>query len=116
MTIQEFYIAIGGDFEDVKHRLMTEKLITRFVMKFPGDPSMHQLRDALAQDDKEVAFRAVHTLKGVAANLSFTQLQKAASDLTEQLRPKTEAADPILYNKVEETYRQTIDAIKQIEA
>lgn len=116
LTIQEFYTTIDGDFNDVMHRLMTEKLVTRFVLKFPGDPSMQQLRDAIAADDKEVAFRAIHTLKGVAANLSFTQLQHAASDLTEQLRPRTEAADTILYNKVEEVYQQTIDAISRIDA
>lgn len=72
---------------------------------------MEDLRRAVASGDIPGSFRGAHTLKGVAANLAFTGLQKAASDLTEQLRPQAEAADPRLMAQVEQAYRGVVEAI-----
>lgn len=68
MTLQEFYDRIGGDYKATISRLPSEALIKKFVLKYPGDPSFSQLKDALAAQDWELAFRASHTLKGVAQN------------------------------------------------
>ena len=46
----------------------SEALVRKFVLKYPNDPSFGQLKDALAAQDWETAFRASHTLKGVAQN------------------------------------------------
>lgn len=61
----------------------------------------------------EEAFRAAHTLKGVCANLGFTQLFKVSSDLTEELRggAPDEAKLPELLEKVSSEYKKTVDAI-----
>ena len=63
--------------------------------------------------DYEEAFRAAHTLKGVCANLGFTQLFKVSSDLTEELRggAPDEAKLPELLEKVSSEYKKTVDAI-----
>lgn len=71
MTLQEFYDRIGGDYKATISRLPSEALIKKFVLKYPGDPSFNQLKDALATQDWELAFRASHTLKGVAQNLGM---------------------------------------------
>lgn len=71
MTLQEFYDRIGGDYKATISRLPSEALIKKFVLKYPGDPSFSQLKDALAAQDWELAFRASHTLKGVAQNLGM---------------------------------------------
>ena len=68
MTLQEFYARIGGNYETTIRRLPSEALVRKFVLKYPGDPSFNQLKDALAAQDWETAFRASHTLKGVAQN------------------------------------------------
>lgn len=108
MNLEELYVALHGDYAEAKSRLMSDKLVGKFVMKFPADPSMQQLRDAVAAGDNATAFRASHTLKGVAANLAFTRLKDAASLLTEQMRGKDVPADEELLSKVEEAYDQVI--------
>lgn len=76
MTLQEFYDRIGGDYKATISRLPSEALIKKFVLKYPGDPSFNQLKDALAAQDWELAFRASHTLKGVAQNLGMDRLYR----------------------------------------
>ena len=63
MTLKEFYAQIGGNYEDTLHRLPSEALVHRFVLKYPADPSVAQLRDSVSAADWETAFRAAHTLK-----------------------------------------------------
>lgn len=77
MNINECYQAMGADYEEVFGRLRSERLITKFVLKFPGDPSFSQLQSTLEEKNVEEAFRAAHTLKGVAQNLGFTPLYEA---------------------------------------
>ena len=72
MNINECYQAMGADYEEVFGRLRNEKLIAKFVLKFPDDPSFSQLKNSLAEKNTKEAFRAAHTLKGVAQNLGFT--------------------------------------------
>lgn len=112
MTLEECYIRLQGDYTEAKNRLMNDRLIERFILKFPSDPSMGALTEMIEAGDNAAAFRAVHTLKGVAANLAFTQLFKDASNLTEQMRSLQNAADPVLYDKLKATYNMVIDTLK----
>ena len=114
MEIAEMYKEVGGDFSDAMVRLGNEERIKKFALMFPRDDSMQNLRKAISDGDIKASFQAVHTLKGVAGNLSFTALYQAASDLTEQLRPLEEPADPALFEKVDEVYTKTIDALNQL--
>lgn len=116
MDIRECYEALHGDFDQACARLMNERMVTRFVLKFPSDPSMQQLREAVAAGDNERAFRAAHTLKGVAGNLSFTALYQAASTLTEQLRPLSDPADRVLLAALEREYQRTLEVICRLSA
>lgn len=49
MNINECYQAMGADYEEVFGRLRSERLITKFVLKFPGDPSFSQLQSTLEE-------------------------------------------------------------------
>lgn len=82
MTLQECYVKIGGDYNDILHRFMNENM----VRKFPQDNNMALFEESWAKKDYETAFRAMHTLKGVAVNLGFTALYNVSSALTEKLR------------------------------
>ena len=86
MNLEELYISLHGDYADAKARLMSDRLVEKFVLKFPSDPSMQELRDAVASGDNASAFRAVHTLKG--------------------------PADEELLKKLEDAYKLVIDSIK----
>ena len=116
MTVKECYAALHGNYNEAKSRLMSDRLIEKFMLKFPADNSMDILRDAVKAEDYETSFRGAHTLKGVAANLAFTELQEASSELTEQLRSKTVPADPALLARLEECYEHVIKTIKEYEA
>lgn len=82
MTLQEFYTRIGGNYDDTLRRIPSEALVRKFVLKYPNDPSFGQLKDALAAQDWETAFRASHTLKGVAQNLGMEHLYQVSSPCT----------------------------------
>lgn len=116
MTIEECYNNLHGDYTEAKNRLMNDKLIDRFILKFPNDPSMGTLQEMVEAGDNVAAFRAVHTLKGVAANLAFTQLFQDASNLTEQLRDLQHEADPELYAVLKKTYDLVIRTLKEYES
>lgn len=71
MTLKECYDALGGNYEDTVRRLYNEKLVEKFLFKFEEDPSFENLKKALEEENLEAAFRAAHTLKGVAQNMGF---------------------------------------------
>lgn len=113
MNIQELYSLIQGNYDEACKRLINEEMVSHFVRRFLSDPTMLSLRDAVKEGDIEKSFRAAHTMKGLAANLSFTKLYQASWDLTEQLRPRLYPADKDLLAALEAEYRRTIDAIEE---
>lgn len=86
MEIEKFYEAIGGNYEDALSRLMNDELVSKFVLKFKEQDYLPELEEAISSGDLEKVFFAVHTLKGVALNLSFEKLGEACVELTEYLR------------------------------
>jgi HPt (histidine-containing phosphotransfer) domain-containing protein len=87
MTIKECYDLLGADYNDVVIRLGGEERVARFLPKLVADPSFSNLLEAFAKQDWEGAFRASHTMKGIYANFSLTELQASSSLLCEMLRP-----------------------------
>lgn len=114
MTLQEFYTRVGGNYEATLRRLPSEALVRKFILKYPGDPSYAQLEQALADKDWETAFRASHTLKGVAQNLGMDHLYQVSSDLCEAVRGGKPLTDASLWPPVQEANRQVLDAIKEL--
>lgn len=118
MTIEQCYQEMGGSYSEVCSRLPSQKLVEKFVRKFLDDQSYAQLTAAMNAGNHDDAFRAAHTLKGVAANLSFTRLRASASDLTELLRTPADTipaeAAPLL-EAVTRDYEATIAAIRSLD-
>ena len=116
MNISECYEKLGGNYAEVCTRLPSEKFIERMIGKFLQDESFADLCKELEAGNREEAFRAAHTLKGVCANLSFTKLFDSSSRLTEELRAETdvisEAAVEILA-EVKSDYDVTVEAIRE---
>ncbi len=73
-TICGYYEKIGENYESVKRRLCDDEMIKRFVLKFGKDGTFSELSAAMTARELSSAFRAAHTLKGVAANLGFAKL------------------------------------------
>lgn len=83
MKLDEFFRCVGGGYGEAKARFQNDERIVRFLNMFPGDAT--------------TAFRAVHTLKGVALNLGLGSLAHASSQMTEALRAR--AARKVIENK-----------------
>ena len=112
MTIRECYEELGLDFNAVLSRLVNEKLVQKFALKFLDDPSFQNLKEALDAKDVETAFRAAHTLKGVCLNLGFDNLFTVSSELTEKLRAGELDGTDEMFQKVKEQYEITVAAIR----
>jgi|GEM_PF-2450863 len=97
MKLDEFFRCVGGGYGEAKARFQNDERIVRFLNMFPGDDSMQNLTNAMNTGDATTAFRAVHTLKGVALNLGLGSLAHASSQMTEALRAR--AARKVIENK-----------------
>ena len=113
MTLREFYEVTGGDYGDVMGRFVTEERVLRFVRKFPADGSFAALKSSLADGNAQEAFRAAHTVKGVAQNLGFDRLFVTAEKVTNILRGGSLEVDALM-PKLEELYNLTITAINNL--
>lgn len=81
----------GVDYEGTMDRFLNnEGMLCKFLKKFPEDGSYAQILETVEKKDYTVAFRAAHTLKGVAANLGLESVRKHASEITEMLRDKAQ--------------------------
>lgn len=115
MTIDECCQQLGGDYATLKTRLPSDSLIKRFITKFLDDSSFSELCHAIQEGQREEAFRAAHTLKGVCANLGFDQLGASASKMTELLRPEGSGIPEeavFMMNEVKRDYEMTVGAIR----
>ena len=66
MNVKECYAMMGGDYEGVMGRLMTDERIKKFLLKLPQSNPMNEIFENLNNKDYETAFRNVHNMKGVA--------------------------------------------------
>lgn len=114
MDTRAFYTAVGGSYDEILARFMAEDRVLRFVRKFPADGSYALLKQSLSEKDQEVAFRAAHTLKGVAQNLGFKTLYESASAVTEILRGGSMEVEALM-PAVDEAYSCVMDAISKLE-
>ena len=86
MNLKQCYDVLGGNYEEICGRIPGEAMIVSFLRKFLEDPTFHTLLTRIECGNRDEAFRAAHTLKGISANFSFTKLWKSVSALTEELR------------------------------
>ena len=114
MTLKECYAALGGDYDEAMGRLRSERLVQKFVLKFLNDGSYQLLLDSLAAGDRDEAFRAAHTIKGVCANLAFNTLLDSSEALTEALRDgrPAQAGEEDLIARVKADYDRAYQAIQ----
>lgn len=112
MTLKECYGEIGGDYEVVVARLMNERIVQKFLLKFLDDSSYDTLLQSMEAESYEEAFRAVHTLKGICQNLGLDRLGESSSRLTEALRHGDSQKYQELLTLVKEDYQRTVSVIR----
>lgn len=92
MSLEMFYATIGGDYDSVKGRFVTDERTEKFLNMFFDDDTYENLQAALATQDMETAFRCAHTMKGVAREVGLDKVADAAARLTEALRPQADGS------------------------
>ncbi|CVH75658.1 Hpt domain protein [Coriobacteriaceae bacterium CHKCI002] len=104
----------GIDHREAMERFCgNEALYERLALKFLDDPHFAELEQALSDKDAQAAYRAAHSLKGVAGNLSLRRLYDQTCRLCDALRASDlDAAERILpdaraaYSAVRRTLRR----------
>ena len=115
MTVKEFYDQINGSYDEFLGRVGTEERAKKYIRMFTMDPTFSELNSSIDANDIPTAFRAIHTLKGLSANLALTDLYNASVTLTEILRHYNGEDYTEALAAVREKYNNIVDAIASLE-
>ena len=112
MNLKDCYLKFGGDFDEVLGRLRREQTVRKFVFKFLDDKSFSLFEASMVKKDYSEALRAVHTLKGICQNLSFTRLFESSSLVTDALKENDWNRAVNMMPKLSKDYYETINVIR----
>ena len=101
VDVQDALKRIGGSMD----------LYKRLLNQFTGGDHIDPLEEALNTGAMEDASRMIHTLKGVAANLSLVKLSATASELEHKVKNGLDHSDAFaeLKNAYYETSQQIVN-------
>lgn len=116
MNLKDCYIKFGGDFDEVLGRLRREQTVQKFVCKFLDDKSFYLFESSMGNKDYEEALRAVHTLKGICQNLSFTRLFESSNFVTKALKENDWNTAVEMMPKLSMDYYEIINVIKEFKS
>ena len=87
MTIIEFWDELGIDKDEVSARFVGNMdLAAKCTMKYIDDNTFYELQTAMAEQNYSGIEIAAHTLKGVAGNLGFSEIQKIGQRMVDNVR------------------------------
>lgn len=116
MTLQEFYEQVGGSYDNVMGRLMSEERIVKYLGKFLSCTDYDEMVKAFAEKRYRDAFLHSHTLKGTALNLGLDRLASAASDLCELVRSSDpESVPPVMLQRAEDEFKAVQTLIQKMQ-
>jgi len=98
--------------EGLKRLMNNTSLYAKLLGKFKEDTRLNELDAALNAGDLEKARTSVHTLKGLAANLSLTELHKQSLEMETQI--KAGHVNPNQINVVKNVYSQTLVEVDKV--
>jgi HPt (histidine-containing phosphotransfer) domain-containing protein len=98
--------------EGTKRVMNNTKLFAKLLGKFKEDKSIGELEVALNNGNIEKAQASVHTLKGIAANLSLPNLHKKCIEIESEL--KAGAVNPDNVSNVKDIHSQTVTEVDKV--
>ncbi len=109
MITVEGLSSLGADTKEGLARCLNkEDFYLRMVNMGLKDARFETLGEKLAQKDWDGAFEQAHALKGVLGNLALTPLFAPVSEITENLRAKTQTDYTELYNTMMEKRKEIL--------
>ena len=115
MTVFEGYIALGGDVTSDIYQSLSEKMLLKFLKKLTEDEQVQILEQAILAKDRDSAYAAAHTLKGVALNLAIGRLSNPLCGLTDALRAGFPQNAEELFQEVKTEFDYAVKVIGLIE-
>ncbi|MDR2434104.1 MAG: Hpt domain-containing protein [Treponema sp.] len=109
MADEVIYVDFG---EGVKRVMNNAKLYVKLLTKFKNDTRLDDLAAALGAANLEQAKSEAHKIKGLAANLSLTELYKQSLELETQI--KAGAVEPGQLETVQAAFTQTVQEIEKV--
>jgi len=105
--------AIYINAEDGIKRVMNNgKLYAKLLTKFKSDTSLNDLVAFAGAEEWEKAQAAAHTIKGIAANLSLTELYSQSLDFETQVKEKT--FKPESLENLKKCFGETVTAVEKV--
>jgi HPt (histidine-containing phosphotransfer) domain-containing protein len=99
--------------EDGAKRVMNNtKLYVKLLGKFKDGTNLDEINSTLTAGDMEKAQAAVHTLKGLAANLSMTELFNQSLELENQI--KAGAVKPEQFSILKNAFTETLAEAEKV--
>ena len=98
--------------EGVKRVMNNLKLYVKLLVKFRDGTNLEDLDTALATEDWEKAQNIAHTIKGVAANLSFSELFNQSLELENQIKAKS--VKPGQFEILKEVFTHTMQEVEKV--
>lgn len=102
IDVQDALKRIGGNMN----------LYKMLLNQFSGGDHIDPLEEALSTGAFEEASRLVHTLKGVAANLSLVKLSETAKELEEKIKDELDHSKA--FAELKHAYYETSQQISEI--
>jgi len=98
--------------EGLKRVMNNGKLYARLLTKFKNDTNINDLIAFSGAEDWEKAQGAAHTIKGIAANLSLTQLFNLSLDVETQLKGKSVKSESL--DSIKTCFAETLLEVEKV--
>jgi HPt (histidine-containing phosphotransfer) domain-containing protein len=98
--------------EGQKRVMNNAKLYHRLLAKFKAENNRDELAAAVNAGEYEKAQGAAHTIKGIAANLSLSELYKQSLDIETQIKSRSVA--PGAMDTLSLCFAETLKAIDKV--
>ena len=99
--------------EEGKKRVMNNgKLYAKLLTKFKADTNLEELSSFVESQEWDKAQVAVHTIKGIAANLSLSELFNQSLEVETQIKGKSLKAESLENLKV--CHAETVKVVDEV--
>jgi len=98
--------------EGVKRVVDNAKFYIKMLGKFTADTNINVLEAALTEGDMDKAYSAIHAIKGLAGNLSLTELSNQSLELENQIKAKS--VNPEQVDLFKNVYSQTLAEVEKV--
>lgn len=116
MKLQGGLETLGVNYNTLLNRFSkNEELLEKFIKKFPADQTEEKLVESFNVLNYEEMYIAVHTLKGVAANLGFENLSQICDQMGSRLKKGDYSQVENDFEEVETEYYKVIKVIENLD-